>query len=266
MSLRFPASAPGPEPDPGQGGADRAQREADLLGLGERGRPQRAHEHVADEIRRRIGLRIVRSGESLPSDRELAEEFGVGRATVQAALRLLEADRLVVTKRGRHGGTFVLSLEDDDLARDYLLARLRRSERSILEALTFRDIVEPSAAALAATERTDEELVAITDAAESAATVEDDATFTARDNAFHLSIASATHNAFVYEAIVQVRLILNDALLARPASPTWQQRTAVEHQAILDAIAARDGSAAAAAMRAHTAWTADNVRALLGDL
>jgi DNA-binding FadR family transcriptional regulator len=232
----------------------------------DRVRPRRAHEHVAEEIRRRIGLRLVRSGESLPSDRELAEEFGVGRATVQAAIRLLEADRLVVTKRGRHGGTFVLSLHDDELARDYLIARLRRSEQAITEALAFREIVEPHAAALAATQRTDEELASIATAAARAASVEDDADFTARDNAFHLSIASASHNAFVREAIVQVRLILNDALLARPADPTWQRRTGVEHDAILQAIAGQDPEAAAEAMRSHAAWTANNVRALLTDL
>lgn len=255
-----------PPADPSEPGLDPGLREPELAGAADRSRPQRAHEHVAEEIRRRIGLRLVRAGESLPSDRELAEEFGVGRATVQAALRLLEADRLVITRRGRHGGTFVLALDDDELARDYLIARLRRGEGAILEALVFRDIVEPHAASLAALQRTEPELVAIAEAAESAAAVEDDATFTARDNAFHLAIAGASHNGFVNEAIIQVRLILNDALLARPASPTWQARTAVEHQAILDAITAQDAAGAAEAMRAHASWTAENVRVLLGDL
>lgn len=239
---------------------------ADLLGSMDRVRPRRAHEHVAEEIRRRIGLRLVRAGESLPSDREMAEEFGVGRATVQAALRLLEAERLVVTKRGRHGGTFVLSLHDDELARDYLVARLRRSEQAIREVLDFRDVVEPQAAALAARHRTADELEQMRAAAERAAAVEDDATFTARDNAFHLTVAGAAHNAFLREAVVQVRLILNDVLLSRPASPTWQARTAVEHDAILRAIAEQDEAAAAAAMRAHAAWTAENVQAMLDDL
>ncbi|MBJ7470483.1 MAG: FadR family transcriptional regulator [Solirubrobacteraceae bacterium] len=239
-----------------------------LAGPADRVRPLRAHEHVAEEIRRRITLRLVRAGESLPSDRELAVELGVGRATVQAAIRLLEAERLVTTRRGRHGGTFVLSLHDDALARDYLLARLRQREDAIVQALTFRDIVEPHAASLAAGARTDAELEQIALAAEGAASAapEDDATFTARDNAFHLAIASASHNAFVHEAVVQVRLILNDALLARPASPVWQERTAAEHEAILHAIQEQDPEAAASAMRAHAAWTADNVRELLADL
>jgi DNA-binding FadR family transcriptional regulator len=238
---------------------------ADPAGQLGRARLQRAHEHVAQEIRRWIGLRLVGAGESLPSDRELAEVFGVGRATVQAAIRLLEAERLVETKRGRHGGSFVLSLNDDELARDYLLARLRRSEHAIRDALVFREIVEPDAAALAATQHTAEEFLAIQSAAEIAASV-DDAAFTAKDNAFHLAVAAASHNPFVREAIVQVRLILNDALLARPASPLWQERTAVEHGAVLDAIRDRDPERAREAMRAHAAWTAENVRVTLDEL
>ncbi|MBO9532009.1 MAG: FadR family transcriptional regulator [Solirubrobacteraceae bacterium] len=251
---------------PGQSPARPTPTGLDLLGAMDRPRPRRAHEHVAEEIRRRIGLRLVRAGESLPSDREMAEEFGVGRATVQAAIRMLEAERLVVTRRGRHGGTFVLSLHDDELARDYLVARLRRNAPAIQQAVAFRDIVEPHAAALAAAHRTDDDLTVIREAAESAATVEDDATFTARDNAFHLAIAAASHNVFIHEAVVQIRLVLNDALLARPADPVWQRRTAVEHDAILDALVAGDGAAAEQAMRAHTAWTAENVQRMLADL
>src|SRR4051794_39670314 len=67
----------------------------------------RAHEYVAEQLRRQIGLHVVPVGGALPTERELSAMFGVGRATVQAAVRLLEAERLVETRRGRHGGTFV---------------------------------------------------------------------------------------------------------------------------------------------------------------
>ena len=76
----------------------------------------RAHEYVAEQIRRQITLRLVASGEPLPAERDLASMFGVGRATVQAAIRLLEADRLVETRRGRRGGTFVTAMESDGIA------------------------------------------------------------------------------------------------------------------------------------------------------
>ena len=63
----------------------------------------RAHEYVAEQIRRHIALRLIRPGESLPSERELATLFGVGRPTIQQAMGLLEADHLVEARRGRRG-------------------------------------------------------------------------------------------------------------------------------------------------------------------
>ena len=86
-----------------------------LGGTGKTGRrvvqQLRAHEYVAEQIRRHIGLRLIQPGEALPSERELASLFGVGRPTIQHALRLLEAGRLVEARRGRltGGGVFDLS-------------------------------------------------------------------------------------------------------------------------------------------------------------
>src|SRR5260370_39200733 len=60
----------------------------------------RAHEYVAEQIRRHISLRLIKPGESLPAERELAVIFGVGRPTIQHALRMLEATGLVEARRG----------------------------------------------------------------------------------------------------------------------------------------------------------------------
>src|SRR6202158_1517283 len=67
----------------------------------------RAHEYVAEQIRRHISLRLIKPGEALPAERELATMFGVGRPTIQHALRLLEAAGLVEARRGRTGGAFI---------------------------------------------------------------------------------------------------------------------------------------------------------------
>src|SRR5258708_12463810 len=69
---------------------------------------QRAHEYVAEQIRRQIGLGIIAPGEALPPERELARLFGVGRVTIQLAIGMLEADRLITTRRGPSAGSFVL--------------------------------------------------------------------------------------------------------------------------------------------------------------
>src|SRR5437016_5026088 len=110
----------------------------------------RAHEYVAEQIRRHISLRLIRPGEVLQSERELAATFGVGRPTIQHALRLLEADRLVQARRGRNGGTFVSEPAGGGGAMEDLLARVLRRRTEIEEALAYRGLIEPRVAREAA--------------------------------------------------------------------------------------------------------------------
>ena len=89
----------------------------------------RAHELVADQIRRQIALRLVSPGQSLPPERELARLFGVGRATVQQAIELLEHEQLLESRRGRSGGTFVISSAQGDETPVTVLDRVRKERR-----------------------------------------------------------------------------------------------------------------------------------------
>jgi GntR family transcriptional repressor for pyruvate dehydrogenase complex len=226
----------------------------------------RAHEYVAEQLRRQIGLHIIPVGGALPTDRELSAMFGVGRATVQAAIRLLVADRLVRTLRGRHGGTFVIAHAEEGIAKDYLLVRLRRDRGRIEEALVFRRNLDMFAAELAARGRTTQEMEQIQIANERTVAAISDAEFMSNDTEFHLAIARAAHNSFVYEEVEQIRLVLNDALAALPATKKWQARTTKEHAAIVGALKKRNPAAAAAAMGRHADSTQKSISALLAAL
>ena len=72
------------------------------LDVGSRSRPRaRArYEHVAEEVRAAIVDGRLRPGSRLPSERALAEEFGVSRATIVSALHLLRGEGLIETRRG----------------------------------------------------------------------------------------------------------------------------------------------------------------------
>ena len=226
----------------------------------------RAHEYVAEQLRRQIGLHIIPVGGALPSERELSTMFGVGRATVQAAVRLLEAERLVATRRGRHGGTFVVGHAHDTVAKDYLLVRLRRDRERIVQALIFRRSVDMFATQVAAAERTADELAQIALANERALAAGTDTEFMAHDTEFHLAIARASHNEFVYEAVERMRLVLNDAITALPESKMWKRRTAKEHAAILEMIKDGRPAEAAKAMGLHATSTEKSISALLAAL
>ncbi|MFF7313748.1 GntR family transcriptional regulator [Streptomyces sp. NPDC008137] len=58
-------------------------------------RPQRTHQEVADELRARIRSGALRSGERMPTQAQLADEFGVERGAVRQALRILQSEQLL---------------------------------------------------------------------------------------------------------------------------------------------------------------------------
>src|SRR3954469_5986810 len=78
-------------------------REAIFAQLAEAGRS----EQVAQRLTDAIILGVLAAGERLPSEPELARRFGVALITVREGLGILRASGLVVTRRGREGGSFV---------------------------------------------------------------------------------------------------------------------------------------------------------------
>jgi DNA-binding FadR family transcriptional regulator len=230
----------------------------------ERLEQQRAHEYVAEQIRRQIVLRLIPAGQALPPERELAAMFGVGRATVQQAIRMLVDDHMVESRRGRHGGgNFVVGPDESRAGMDAVLTQLRHQSDQVLEALAYRSAVEPAVAGLAAANRTRANVRQLSGANAAAAAAETDVAFMQSDTEFHLALAEAAENRFFRQAIVTIRLELNDALVALPESPVWHERSALEHEAILRAVTDRNREAAIGAMEAHVAHTAQSVKALL---
>jgi GntR family transcriptional regulator, transcriptional repressor for pyruvate dehydrogenase complex len=223
----------------------------------------RAHEYVAEQIRRHIALRLIQPGESLPSERELATMFGVGRPTIQHALRLLEADNLVEARRGRHGGTFVSEPAGDEEAMDELIARLRRQRKELEELIVYRRAIEPAIARLAAESRRRTDVAAMRDTLERMAVAANEADYMRHDTEFHLAVARGSRNRYAAAQIEEIRMRLNDAMTLLPESKAWHERIDFEHGQIADAIEGRDGDAAAAAMGVHVANSEQGLRAVL---
>ena len=223
----------------------------------------RAHEYVAEQIRRHIALRLVGPGDALPSERELAAMFGVGRPTIQHAMRLLEADHLIEARRGRRGGTFVLQPSEDAFVMEELIARLRRHREELEELLVYRQTLEPAVSRLAAETRRKSDLQTIRRAIRNMVDARTEPDYMRFDTEFHLAVARATRNRYLTQAIEEIRMQLNDALSLLPESETWHRRISGEHEAIFDAIEAGDADAAEAATQLHVANSDQGVRALL---
>jgi GntR family transcriptional regulator, transcriptional repressor for pyruvate dehydrogenase complex len=223
----------------------------------------RAHEYVAEQIRRHIALRLIPPGEALPSERELASMFGVGRPTIQHAMRLLEADHLVEARRGRGGGTFVREPGEDAGAMEELMARVLRQRKELDELLVYRRHLEPAVAAEAARARRRADVSAMWRAIRSMSEATSEPDYMRIDTEFHIAVAGATRNRFMVGAIEEIRLKLNDAMSLLPESDTWHRRISGEHERIVEAIESADADAAVGAMELHVANSEQGVRAVL---
>lgn len=223
----------------------------------------KAHEYVAEQIRRHIALRLIAPGESLPSERELAAMFGVGRPTIQLALKDLAADRLVESRRGRRGGTFVSEPAEDTVVLDELISRLLARREELEELLDYRQAVEPLISRLAARLRRRDDLTAMRATIRGMAAARDEPEYMRFDTEFHLAVANATQNRYLVRAMEDIRLQLNDALSLLPESETWHRRISGEHEAIFAAIDARDAHAAETATLLHVDNSDRSVRATL---
>lgn len=226
----------------------------------------RAHEYVAEQLRRHMALGLVAEGESFPPERTLARMFGVGRHTIQLALAMLEADRLVESRRGRSGGTFVIGRPRDKEGFKRLVAGLRKDRDKVEEALLFRRMAEEASTRLAAQEATEEELAVLGELSTAMSEAATEYEFHRFDTEFHLQIGRASHNSLLAESVERVRVLLNDAILLQPESELWHERIDAEHQSILDAIIARDALRGADAMTVHLDHSEQGIRAVLAAL
>jgi len=115
-------------------------------------------EQVAETIKESILAGDWEPGAALPTEPELAEAFGVSRAVIRDATRMLAARGLVEAQHGR--GVFVTESQVEAFGEALLLA-LRRTGATAWDVEHFEQMVYPELIALAATEVTDDELAHI---------------------------------------------------------------------------------------------------------
>lgn len=212
----------------------------------------RLYRVIADQIASKIRAGEFIEGQRLPSERELADQLGVSRASVREALIALELEGYVDVRVG--SGVFVLQSRKSALS-----AGGRRAPRPPLpdigpfDLLETRLLLEPECAALAAQWA----LPAQRDAMQAAhANMLTGTSPRAHDHAFHLSIARACGNAALELAISHIwSLSLNNPVFDRldkhfVTAKVWQQAE-VEHGVILQAILDKDGHGARHAMHDH---------------
>lgn len=217
------------------------------------------YEVVAARLRRAIHLGIYPPGTNMPPEREHSELLGVSRSTLRGALRILVGEGLVEVRRGATGGVFVLENEEPV---DVLKARLRQRADELRAVMDFRVLTETFAAQRAAENSTENDIAEIAASIEEMAASNTTGELRRADMHFHLAIAAAARSKMLLTAIEDARAALFLPFQVVDFSEMLSH-SAVEHQNILDRIAAGDAEGAAAQMESHLSTTRDRLERLL---
>ncbi len=209
---------------------------------------QRLYRQIADQIGELIAKGEYAPGARLPSERDLAQQLGVSRASVREALIALEIDGLIDIRVGM--GVFVTP------------KRLMPANTSLIadpgpfEVIAARQLIECETAAMAARNATTADHARIE---ETLAMMEEE--FSARSTAldadclFHVRIAEACANSALAHVVQQLWNFRYSSMFRKIDehfdNPQRHAEAIEEHRGIVDAIIRRDADAARAAMHEH---------------
>lgn len=214
------------------------------------------HELVVDRIRRAIHLGDYIPGDTLPPERDIAERLNVSRETVRDAIRILEGEGYVLSRRGVAGGHTVTALTEP-VAR--MLAQLRSDKSGLVHLMEFRRANECLAAGLAAERANAAEVKRIGRAVDELLTAGDIPQFRRADANFHRAVAVAAGNSYVERAVLDAR----EVIFLLHGTSDYQivlDTTLAAHREIFLAIQARDAVAAKAAMAKHIDIASDEIQ------
>jgi DNA-binding FadR family transcriptional regulator len=214
---------------------------------------RKLYQEVLERLMERIHSGELPPGSQLPSERELMEQYGVGRPAVREALQAMERSGFVEIAHGERARVV-------DPTADRLIAQiaigaqhLLRTKPAMLGHLKeARVLLETSTARMAAERATEEQIARLRlSIAQHRASMVNLEEFIERDMAFHREIADISGNPLFPSIVESMFKWAGEFYFTLVRAPGAEELTLAEHQRIVDAIAAHDGDAAAEAMRSH---------------
>lgn len=214
-------------------------------------RMEPAYRKVAAALIERITDRSLAPGDRLPSELELARQFGVHRSTVREAMRELESSGLIGRERGSK--LMVVTRPRHDVVANGVRRALALHDVSyfdVWEALTF---LEPPLAEAAAKRRTEADLKRLLEAAQRFKTENVDAAKAVEHVAsFFRALGEATHNpalVLAQEPLIQLLVPSLRAMIDRVEQA--RSRIVTAQTRLYDAVKAKDAQSAGTWMERH---------------
>ena len=230
-------------------------------------RPAKLADAIADHLEKMILEGVVRPGEKLAPERELADKLEVSRPSLREALDKLAAKGLIeTTKTGTTVAQFLAPLSRP-------LAELFADKpRVTADYFEYRRIIEGQAAALAAMRATDVDRAALRNCCErmrSAHADDDPSEESKADADLHQAICESAHNVVllhvmrVFGELLRSDIFYNRTQLYRRFGV--REQLLKQHLAIADAILRGDPKAAEKAASDHINFTFETIEAIRRD-
>jgi GntR family transcriptional regulator, transcriptional repressor for pyruvate dehydrogenase complex len=211
---------------------------------------QKTYELVEERLLGLISSGRLGPGDAMPSERELAQQYAVGRSSIREALRMLESKGVI---RSSGSASFTVAEFGNALnhSLDFLLSV---DQADFAELFEVRHMLEAEASALAAERHGEADIGEMSrqiEAMEAGLGAEHD--FITADLRFHMAIAQATRNRLIMHLMHAIRSQLQRSLATSFHVPGSPQLAIGMHHSIRDAIAAGDPDAARRRMHEHVA-------------
>ena len=219
----------------------------------------RLYEQIIKQIEESILKGTLKTGDQLPAERELAQQFGVSRTAVREAVKALREKGLVEAYSGR--GTFVTNGTSQAIRHSLDLMTRINQEDGLTHLVEVREILEPEIAAMAATRMDRQqvanmrEAVALMDRA-----LKDADAYVEADLDFHLALAEAAQNPIILSLIDSIVGLLREQRARIFFVEGGPERGQFHHKRILQAVEQRDPEKSRDAMRAHLQQVRDDSR------
>jgi DNA-binding FadR family transcriptional regulator len=212
---------------------------------------RRTFEEVAISIKELVFDGVLKAGDKLPSENQLAQEFSVGRQTIREALRLLELSGFIRIQKGGSGGARIKNTILSRI-RDLFLDAFRMGEIPLRELTQARLEIEKIVLRYAMMHADEADIAALRDnVVEARDRINRNMRATEENFAFHTLLARASKNRILLVAVESI-MAVHANFISRVGFDFEVSRNVVDfHEKILEAIETKDMDRAHRLFEAH---------------
>ena len=208
----------------------------------------KVYEVIMEEIKDIVKKGELKSGEKLPSERELADKLEVSRTSVREALKALTMLGLIESKHGE--GNFIKSNFENSLLEPLSIVFLLIGSKNE-DIIELRRIIEPEAAGLAAKNITESELRDLKEIMKELNNSLDAEICAQLDKKFHYKIAQASGNHLISTIMFSISSLIEKYIDSSRIHNINKKVVKLQHEEIYKALESRDSKKASEYVKKH---------------